>query len=317
MGLVLVSRMMYPSVFSADSVSEVGAIASATTAAVSTSLSANAGIGSGASAPVFGSSSLASLTPNGVLTLFSHTGDALPPKLQDEASLVADIDTGTVFERVNDATRWPMASLTKLMTATLVFDDIDLNATITITPQMFAADPEERTLVVGGTYSVNDLLHALLLPSSNVAAEAFADYYGRARFMDMMNARAVAWGMTNTYFDDPSGISSANQSTPDDLLKLAQKVYQNYPQIFAITRTPEVMITELNSGKKVLVQSINDFAGAPDFVGGKTGHTIEADGNLLSVFNYDGHPFIVIVFGSNDRFGDTKALYNWFKANYS
>jgi len=250
-------------------------------------------------------------------SVFSNVGSAPPPSLDDAASLVADLTTGAVIESVNPDRRWPTASLTKLMTATVVLDKLDPATRITITEPMFAVDPQdETTLVVGGTYTVKDLLFTLLMPSSNVAAEAFADFYGRDAFMAEMNARAAEWGMTNTHFDDPSGISASNQSTADDFLKLALVIEQKYPQILQTTENRQVYITEQNSGKKVLVTSINDFAGDPDFIGGKTGHTDQADGNLFSIFRYDGHPLLIVVLGTNNRFIDTDKLYAWFKANY-
>ncbi len=240
-----------------------------------------------------------------------------PPALNIEGSIVADLGTGQVYESLNPGVRWPTASLTKLMTATLVMDDIPSSTTITITEPMLAVDPQdEHTLVLGGTYNVPDLLHVMLMPSSNVAAQAFADFYGEEQFMAAMNARAAAWGMADTYFDDPSGLSAANESTPDDFMKLAEQVYAHYPEILRFTNTPSLYITELQSGRKVFVKSINLFAGEPDFIGGKTGYTDQADGNLLSVFNHNGHPVLVVVLGSNDRFKDTETLYDWFKANF-
>jgi D-alanyl-D-alanine carboxypeptidase len=124
--------------------------------------------------------------------------------------------------------------------------------------------------------------------------------------------------MNDTHYDDPSGLSAGNESTPSDLLKLAQKIYTDYPQVLAITRNPEVTITELNTGKNVAVKSINNFAGRPDFIGGKTGYTDEASGNLLSIFRYEDRPVLVIVMGTSDdqRFNNTLALYDWFTANF-
>ncbi len=239
------------------------------------------------------------------------------PNFSSEAYMVADLSTGSIIAGANVSKRWPTASLTKLMTATLVFDQLTTSTRITITPQMFAADPDERALVIGGTYTVEDLLHLMLMPSSNVAAQAMADYIGRAQFMNEMNARATAWGMTDTYFDDPSGISAANQSTAKDLMILAQHIYENYPGILAITNTPVTTITELNSGKTITVRSINNFAGTPDFIGGKTGNTPQADANLLSLFNDNGTPVLVTVLGAPALpFIDTSMLYSWYRANY-
>ena len=104
----------------------------------------------------------------------------------------------------------------------------------------------------------------------------------------------------------------------DDLLKLAQHIYTNYPQILAITRTPQVTVQNLATNQPVVITSINDFAGNADFVGGKTGYTDQADGNLLSIFSYEGQPIFIVVEGIDDgvRFDATQSLYNWFKTNF-
>jgi D-alanyl-D-alanine carboxypeptidase (penicillin-binding protein 5/6) len=150
-----------------------------------------------------------------------------------------------------------------------------------------------------------------------VAAQAMADYIGTAQFMNEMNARATQWGMTNTYFADPSGISAANESSAKDLMTLAQHIYASYPQVLALTDTPTATITELNSGRHIVIKSINTFAGAPGFVGGKTGNTDQAGGNLLSIFNDNDTPVIVIVLGAPALpFIDTSELYSWYKVNY-
>ncbi len=259
----------------------------------------------------------ARVTPEAIPgSLFVRSGNAPAPVLFEKAALVTDLSTGAALFSMNPSLRWPTASLTKLITATFVFDRLSLDTPIKITPAAFTVDPEEQTIAVGDTYSVKDLLSLMLMPSDNVAAEALADYIGRDAILAAMNARAAAWGMTSTYFDDPSGISSANESTAGDMAVLAKHVYEEYPSIFSITQNPSVVIKELNSGRKTTVNSINEFAGVPGFLGGKTGHTNEAGGNLLSIFRYNGHPLLIIVLGSGDRFGDTRALYSWFKNNF-
>jgi D-alanyl-D-alanine carboxypeptidase len=244
-------------------------------------------------------------------------GTTLLPTFTNESYIVADLSTDAVLAGSNIAARWPTASITKLMTATLVFDQLATSTRITITPQMFAADPDEQTLVIGGTYTVEDLLHLMLMPSSNVAAQAVADYIGQAQFMNEMNARAEQWGMTKTYFADPSGISAANESSASDLLILAQHVYNDYPGILALTNTPAATITELNSGKTAKIRSINTFVGTPNFIGGKTGNTDQAGGNLLSLFDSGGRKVFILVLGAPALpFKDTSALYSWFQSNY-
>lgn len=250
-------------------------------------------------------------------SVFTETGNSPLPVFTSKSYMVADLTTGAVLAGSDIDARWPTASLTKLMAATLILDQLPTSTEITITPQMFSVDPDEYTLVVGGRYTVEDLLHLMLMPSSNVAAEAMADTIGHAQFMSEMNQRAVQWGMTDTYFADTSGISAANESSADDLLTLAERIYEDYPEILSLTDTPSWTVTELNSGKEIPVKSINVFAGEPDFVGGKTGNTPQAGGNLISIFDYDGHPVLITVLGAPAiPFEDTANLFAWFRRNY-
>jgi D-alanyl-D-alanine carboxypeptidase len=287
-----------------------------------------AGKGSSTVAPPLLSADIAAQAPGGsptsgiatIVIASTTAGNAatIPPNVGSEAALITDLTTGAHYLDINASERWPMASISKLMTAVVATNVLSQNAEITITPQMVAVDPTQKILQVGDTYSVPDLLKVMLLPSDNVAAEAFAEFYGRDRFLAAMNAQAQAWGMANTFYDDPSGLSAANESTAEDLLKLAQHIYTDYPQILAITRTSQVTVQNIATGKPVIVKSINNFAGQPDFIGGKTGYTDQADGNLLSIFEYNSRPIFVVVLGIGDgvRFDATQELYNWFKANF-
>jgi len=335
-GAVLFSRSLYTggaALLSSPGLADAGAAMNASSSKQkvplfvmpTTAVSAGASSGTANGAKNNGGAHGATPTPsNQAPSAFIKVGDGPLPGVSATTYLVADLSTGSVLASKAPASRWPTASLTKLMTATIAYDALASSTNITITEPMFAVDPmDETTLAVNGTYSVEDLLHALLMPSSNVAAEALADFYGRTRFMAEMNRRAAAWGMKDTYFDDPSGLSASNESTANDFLKLAQTIYNDYPGVFAITRTPQVYIKEQNSGKTIPVRSINNYAGDADFVGGKTGNTPEANGNLLSVFMHDGHPLFIVVLGATNgevdlptAFNDTNALYRWFQANY-
>lgn len=315
-GAVLFSRTAYP-LAAPTNPSEMGGLqANAKNHAVPLFIMPSVSAGSGAQAAATASDPFSAPPAQGAPSIFSHTGNAPPPSLPSAAWLVADLKTGAVLGAANAGRRWPTASLTKLMTATVALDKLDPATKITITQEMFALEPTEATLVVGGAYSAGDLLRAMLLPSSNVAAQALAAFYGEEKFVAEMNARAAAWGMGDTYFGDPSGLSTTDQSTANDFLKLAQKIYANYPELFRITRTAKASVAEASSGKRMTIKNINNFAGAADFVGGKTGHTDEAAGNLLSIFQYESRPIFVVVLGTEDRFGNTQKLYAWFKANF-
>ena len=221
------------------------------------------------------------------------------------------------FERKTDG-RWPIASITKLMTA-IVASELDMgNQKIALTDEMIKTEGSAGNFKTGEVFTGNDLLAAMLLTSSNDAAEAFAQTYGRDAFIRRMNTKAQELRMSNTHYVDPSGLSPMNQSTPSDLYKLAEYLYTTHPDILKISRQRKARIADLHINRKRTVITIDEFAGRAlsagsgkvTFLGGKTGYITEAEGNgnLLTVFTHNNQPFVIVVLGSPDRFGETKTL---------
>ena len=218
--------------------------------------------------------------------------------------------TGTKVHSWSDEKRWPIASLTKLMTALVSEDTMFPNKRVIIKDEYVKfAEDAAGTIYAGEEFTVSDLQKALLLVSINVSAEAHAGEYGRAAFIARMNGYAEKIGMENTHFADPSGLSIRNQSTAEDLAKLVAFIYANKPGIFAVTRQVTAGIYDWKLGTTRSITNINKFAGGADFIGGKTGTTPESVGNLISVFRvgeYFGR--IIIVLGSEERFEETENL---------
>lgn len=240
------------------------------------------------------------------------------PKISSGAALLSDLKSGEVYFDLNSSKRWPIASITKLMTSVISSRNLNPQTAITLTEADFAIPQNQvNHLKVGDRYTVRDLTKIILISSSNEAAEALARVYGRDNFISQMNSEARKWGMLETYFQDPTGLSVSNQSTARDIWKLVSRIYENFPGIFSMTRNRVVAVKELGSGKEWLTSSTNSFAGRPDFLGGKTGYTDEASGNLVSLFSHTGRPVLVVVLGSLDRFGDTEKLINWFKNDFT
>ena len=248
------------------------------------------------------------------------SGTAAEPKgLTAHAALVADLEKGSEFFALHAERQWPLASITKLMTAAIVTRDTDPDKVIVvhkIPASLASQDSGSVLLQEGERYHVRDLLKLLLLVSSNEAAEALANDYGFDNFIDEMNRQAAVWGMASTHYDEPTGLSVSNQSNTRDMRILAEKIYTTFPAIFKTTQRQRATITELNSSATRDIDSINAFAGRSDFLGGKTGFTTEAQGNLLSLFDADGRPVIVIVLGTKNRFGESEKLINWFHNDY-
>ncbi len=242
----------------------------------------------------------------------AQEGDTSLPKVNAASALVADFNGNIFFELYGDR-RWPVASITKLVAAAVVSKNLPMHESVTIAAEDFPLGTGENGLKEGERYSVQDLLTATLMQSSNQATEALARFYGRENFISAMNALALEWGLQETRFEDPTGLSVVNQSTAEDLAMLARAIYDRHPELLEITRRESATITELDSERKVIINNINLFAGRADFIGGKTGYTDEAGGNLLSIFSYDNKPVVVVVLGTDDRFGETEKLFNWFR----
>lgn len=215
----------------------------------------------------------------------------------------------TLFERNQDG-RWPIASITKLMTAIVASEQGLLAKNITFTDAIIATDGNAGGFKTGETMSGSDILKGMLLASSNDAAEALAQAYGRDGFLKLMNDKAQSLRMMDTTYLDPTGLSARNQSTPDDLYKLMGYLESEHPEILAITRQKKVVVTDLNTKRKRTIANIDEFAGQANFLGGKTGYITEAEGNgnLITLFTHNSQPFMIVVLGSPDRFGETRAL---------
>ncbi len=261
----------------------------------------------------------ATVTPS-TPALFYKSSSMQDPAISAAAALVVEANTNhTVFEK-NGGISWPMASITKLMTAIIASQKLSSMQAISI-PSQLMPDSAQNTpatpFVPGTVFTVADLTRAMLTISSNEAAEALAASYGRTQLISDANAQAKKWGMYNTFFDDPTGLSVANQSTAHDLTILARHLIAEFPGLLALTATPKATITNIATGASIELININQFAGQSKFVGGKTGYTDEANGNLLSVFNEQGEPIITIVLGTNDRFGQTSTLLSWFEKAFT
>lgn len=144
--------------------------------------------------------------------------------LKSSAVLIADAHTGKVLFQKNAEAVMPIASLTKLMTALVVIESgQDMRAVLTVSRDDVDRVKHSRSrLRVGTRLSRSTMLHIALMSSENRAAAALARNYpgGTAQFVMAMNAKARALAMASTHYAEPTGLSSANVSTPEDLAKL-------------------------------------------------------------------------------------------------
>lgn len=209
--------------------------------------------------------------------------------------------------------RWPLASLTKLLTAVVAKENFGFERPIYVSEAAISTEGVAGDLRAGESYLSKDLIYALLLASSNDAAFALEEAMGSIRFMQAMQEKASELGMSSASFTDTSGLSSLNQASLLDVFLLVKYIYSVHPEILQMTREKERAIYEIVGGRQNLIKSIHPYSGQAQFLGGKTGYTEEASGNLVSLFEADEKVYFVGVFGSSDRQKDTELLYSWLK----
>ncbi len=255
---------------------------------------------------------------NAFTSPFIQRAEIYPPEIQAGIALVGDLNSGTHYLEKGISRHWPIASITKLMTAVIASKVLSPETVITISPENFPKEEgsSTRALKAGDEFTVRDLMEIMLIASDNAAAEALAQAYGREDFLSKMNDQAKIWGMTQTYYYDPSGLSPVNQSSVTDLEKLAFQLVSHHEDILDITHQSGVRVVEQKSKRERSILPINVFAGRSDFIGGKTGFIDEAGGNLLSIFSVKRRPVLIVVLNSSNRFDDTSTLLDWFKQNY-
>lgn len=201
------------------------------------------------------------------------------PQIDAKSYIIADLDTGEVILEKDKYSLRPTASLAKLMTAAISLETINQYQDTTVSKTAHDTYGEQGGLKTGETFEIKELLYPLLLESSNDASEVLAEHLGRSRFINLMNEKALAIGLTSTHFDDPAGLSPETVSTSRDLFKLVQYIYKYKSYILDVTKLPEY-----SSGGHTW-HNISRFVNDTNYLGGKNGYTDEARHTLISLFS--------------------------------
>jgi serine-type D-Ala-D-Ala endopeptidase (penicillin-binding protein 7) len=242
------------------------------------------------------------------------------PDVRSAAAYVFDTANGSiVFERKAETVA-PIASITKLMTALVVLEGQQpLDEMIEIAnADRWKGKGAFSRLTVGTKLSRGDLLHLALMASENRAARAVGRAYpgGEAAFVRAMNAKARALGMTQTRFDDPSGLSVENVSSARDLAKLVVAASRN-PTIreFSTSRSHQVRV-----GRSILeFRNTNSLVANPGWnvIVQKTGFINEAGECLVMQTMIEERPVVIVLlnsFGKYTRVADAKRIRQWMES---
>ena len=242
-----------------------------------------------------------------------------PLDLRSSVALVIDQDTNEVLLRKNDQAVLPIASLTKLMTG-LVISDANLLMSEMITITQDDVDTEKGSssrLAVGSVLSRGDLLHLALMSSENRAAHALGRTFpgGLDAFVSRMNARAQMLGMRDTRYVEPTGLSSRNQSSAQDLATLVAAAYKE-PMLRELSTSPG---REIEVGRRVLqYNNTNRLVKSPSWDIGlqKTGYISEAGQCLVMQAQVAGRKLIMVFLdsaGKLSRIADAERVRRWIE----
>lgn len=242
------------------------------------------------------------------------------PSIGAAAALVYDARSSRLLYAKNTSAQLPVASLTKILTAATVLDLLNLDDVATIEKTAIKVDEEKQDLYLGERITVRNLLSYMLIPSSNDAAYALADY-AKTQGIDLvvaMNKKAAELGMGDSNFLDPAGLNDEAYSTAYDMSVLVGKVISRKEIWSALTQS-EITITSADGAIVHRLKNTNQLLSTvPNVKGGKTGYTEKALGCMILLVDVPGRQdtLVSIVLGSSDRFGDTKKLIDWTLAAY-
>lgn len=242
---------------------------------------------------------------------------ALVPDVRAEAAIIYDSATGHVLWESNSNNQRSIASITKVMTAVVFLENSpDLSESVVVDRSDVRA-ASTTYLRAGYTVTKGDLLHLTLIASDNAAARALARVspYGSGGFVDRMNEKAKDLGLSNTHYEDPSGLLAANVSSAYDMAKLITFVSGD-ERIAGVMRKQNYQIA---AGRRMInIHSTNQLVmrGDVDVQAGKTGFIRNAGYCLATLLKLPQGPQIaVVVLGAKSnagRFWETRHLFNWF-----
>jgi len=237
---------------------------------------------------------------------FVEVAKVAEPELDLEAKAAYSLRIGVtgrekVIYRENEESIYPIASLTKLMTATVVFEHPDYYAfdRQVVISDMAAAQydvPVFGNLMAGESYTVGQLLNLMLFYSSNDAAWALAEVMGIDQFTAEMNSKGQELGFIGAEFYNPHGLDlengSTNHASASDLMVLVKYIIESHPEIMDYSIKPGPYMTENG------IFDLNFWDGN-SLVGGKTGFTEKAGGCMMVVFKDGaGRKYINVMLGA-------------------
>lgn len=234
-------------------------------------------------------------------------GFSFTPDVAARAAVLMNPDTGEILFAKEPRLRLPPASTTKVLTALVALERLNLNAQVPVSPQAASAPPSRIGLHAGEAALTQDLLYGLMLKSGNDAAETLAEAAGGsvAGFAELMNVRAWQIGARDSHFVNPHGLPNEDHYTTAYDLALIFRQAMIHPLFADIVRTRSAAL-RVESGRgfygdwrMVPVHNTNRLLASYEGArGGKTGFTVKARRCFVGEADRGGVRLIVAILNS-------------------
>ncbi len=223
-----------------------------------------------------------------------------PPAITSPSAIVVNMNTGKVLYEWDAYSQRPMASTTKIMTAVLILEKMNLSDEVEISGNAAATTEPKTWLKEGDVLTVEQLLYALMVRSANSAAVALAEACSGSveEFVVEMNRKAAELGMHDTNFVNPNGLDTeGHYSTAADMALLARYAMKN-DMFRQLVSTETYTISLPGRDEPLVFTNTNKLLGAVDYVTGiKTGLTPKAEQCLVASGTLDGVSVVSVLLG--------------------
>ena len=240
-----------------------------------------------------------------------------PPAIAGGGHLLIDHNSGRILAESNAEARLEPASLTKIMTAYVVFRElkegnIELEDQVVVSKKAWRTPGSRMFIEVNKKISVEDLLKGMIIQSGNDASVALAEHIAGSEetFADLMNTHAVRLGMQNSHFLNATGLPDENHfTTARDMALVTSASIREFPQLYAWYKIKEFTFNDIKQHNR------NQLLWRDDSVDGvKTGHTKAAGFCLVASAERDGMRLISVVMGTDSvgaRTAASQSLFNY------
>ena len=251
------------------------------------------------------------------------------PELQAQAYIVKIIGGEKPLFSRREWKRLAPASLTKVLTAVLAKEALPADEKIIFSTEAKKTEEKLSPAKAGDIFLRDEVIKLAIVGSFNDAAMALGEAVGKSRrganfeerltiFKVLANEKSHLLKLQNSELQNPTGLDEENHySTAEDLARLAEYVWLRHPDLWAVSRQAET-IARAENGTEYKINNTNELLKEfPAILGGKTGFTDNAKGALL--FLYPVRPdktAIVVILGSEDRFGDGRKIIQWLEENF-